>query len=229
MPGVPRTFMLYNEGFEWAEGDQITARYGDDIDLYRYDLVAGDTIVAETSPVDGPLWSRDYDGYLEMYTSTDTLTNDDGGFDWHSRIEYIATSDETVYVLVRSQDLGTGDDRDPARGEYNLSVTKMDGTPILIPVSIEGDETPYAFALDQNYPNPFNPTTTISYSIPQALNVELTVYNVLGQRVATLVSGMQNAGVHEIQFDATRFASGMYLYRIAAGDHVSVKKMILMK
>ena len=229
MPGVPRTSMLFNPDFPWTEGDQITARYGDDIDIYRYDLVAGDTIVAETSPVDGPLWPRDYDGFMEMYTSTDTLTNDDGGFDWHSKITHIAEVDETVYVLVRSQDFGTGDDRDPSRGEYNLTVTKMDGTPIIIPVNTESDETPNKFALDQNYPNPFNPVTTISYSIPEALDVELTVYNVLGQQVATLVSGFQTAGSHLVQFDATHLASGMYLYRIKAGNNVSVKKMLLVK
>ena len=229
MPGVPRTFMLYNEEFPWEVGDQITSRWGDDIDLYRYDLVAGDTIVAETSPVNGPIWPRDYDGFMEMYTSTDTLTNDDGGFDWHSKITHIAEVDETVYVLIRSQDFGGGDDRDPARGEYNLSVTKMDGTPINIPVSNEDLSQPHTFALDQNYPNPFNPTTTISYSLPQSVDVELAVYNILGQRVATLVSGVQTAGVHEVQFDASRFASGMYLYRITAGKNVSVKKMLLVK
>ena len=81
----------------------------------------------------------------------------------------------------------------------------------------------------QNYPNPFNPTTTIAYSIPVSADVELAVYNILGQRVATLVSGFQVSGSYQVNFDATQLASGTYLYRIKAGNHVSVKRMVLVK
>ena len=234
VPGEPITSMLYNPDFVWAEGDNLTSRWGDDLDIYKYSLVAGDTMVAETSPVDGPLWPRDYDGFLRLLNAAgDTLaSNDDGGFDWHSRIEYIAEADMDVYVLVHSQDWGKAPedraDDDPTRGEYNLSVTKLDGTPIMV-VDTEDLETPHTFALDQNYPNPFNPVTTIAYTLPEALEVELTVYNVLGQRVATLVNTFQTAGQHLVQFDASGLASGMYLYRIKAGKDVSVKKMLLIK
>jgi len=230
-PGAPRTFMLYNADYAWEAGDPISAQFSDDIDLYRYDLVTGDTLVAETSPVDGPLWPRDYDGFMRLLNAAgDTLdSNDDGGFDWHSRIQYVATEDGPVYVMVHGQDFGGPTDRDPSRGEYNLTVTKMDGSPIMIPVNNDDFETPYAFALDQNYPNPFNPTTTISYTIPEAINVELYVYNLLGQRVATLVNQVQTAGSHTVNFDASGLASGMYLYRIKAGKNVTVKKMLLVK
>ena len=235
-PGESTTYMLYNESFPFVEGNPISSRWGDDVDIYRYDLVAGDTLVAETSPVDGPLWPRDYDGFMRLLNAAgDTLdSNDDGGFDWHSRIEYVADAEISVYVMVHSQDYGGnvegggGNDRDPARGEYNLTVTKMDGTPITV-TNTDDLETPNKFELAQNYPNPFNPATTISYSIPAALDVELAVYNVLGQRVATLVSGVQTAGQHTVQFDASQLASGLYLYRIKAGDNVSVKKMLLVK
>lgn len=229
-PGELTTYMLYNADFPWAEGDILSTRYGDDIDIYRYDLIAGDTLVAITDPVDGPLWSRDYDGFMRLLSAAgDTLlSDDDGAFDWHSRIEYVAEADESVYVMVHSQDYGSANDRDPARGEYNLSVTKMDGTPVTV-IDTEDEALPHVFALDQNYPNPFNPTTTISFSIPESQDVELTVYNVLGQQVATLVSGFQTAGSHQVQFDASQLASGMYLYRIAAGKNVSVKKMLLVK
>jgi len=88
---------------------------------------------------------------------------------------------------------------------------------------------PATYALDQNFPNPFNPSTTIFYQIPTNSRVTLHVYNVLGQRVTTLVDEERSAGFHEATFDASRLASGVYFYRITAGKFVSIKKMLLMK
>ncbi len=88
---------------------------------------------------------------------------------------------------------------------------------------------PTEFSLDQNFPNPFNPTTMIKYSIPADQNVKLNVYNLLGQKVTTLVEGFQKAGQHEINFNASGFASGVYIYKLEAGTQSSIKKMILMK
>jgi hypothetical protein len=88
---------------------------------------------------------------------------------------------------------------------------------------------PDQYALDQNYPNPFNPATTIRYGIPNAAKVTMKIYNVLGQEVATLVDTDQTAGTYNVRFDAGSLASGMYLYRITAGQFVQVKKMLLLK
>jgi len=88
---------------------------------------------------------------------------------------------------------------------------------------------PVNFSLAQNYPNPFNPTTTIDFTLPRASNVELKVYNVLGQEVATLVHGAMPQGLNSVKFDASRLASGMYIYKLTAGSFVSTKKMMLLK
>lgn len=98
--------------------------------------------------------------------------------------------------------------------------------------SIEQDFEPAvvnSYELKQNYPNPFNPVTTIEYSLKKASQVEISVFNVLGQKVMTLVEENQNAGKHTLRFDATELSSGVYFYRIDAGKFNSVRKMILMK
>ncbi len=95
-------------------------------------------------------------------------------------------------------------------------------------------EFPEGFSLAQNYPNPFNPTTTISYRLPESRRVTLDIYNLTGQRVATLVDGVQSAGEHTIEWNSTdnagnRVASGVYIYRLEAGDFIASKKMTLVK
>ena len=85
------------------------------------------------------------------------------------------------------------------------------------------------FSLEQNYPNPFNPATLISYQLPLNSEVELSIYNTLGQKVTTLVSKPQPAGYYTIEWNAVSFASGVYYYRIKAEDFVDMKKMILIK
>lgn len=88
---------------------------------------------------------------------------------------------------------------------------------------------PKGFVLEQNYPNPFNPTTNISFSIPQSGDVKLEVFNMMGQKLMTLVDGVKSAGSYSVTFDATNFASGIYLYRLTAGNEVRVNRMTLLK
>ena len=92
-----------------------------------------------------------------------------------------------------------------------------------------GESIPTEFSLNQNYPNPFNPNTKISYSLPEASDVTLKIFNSLGEEVATLVNQKQDAGRYELNFNSTGLASGMYLYKIQAGSFAQTKKMILMK
>ena len=85
------------------------------------------------------------------------------------------------------------------------------------------------FDLKQNYPNPFNPTTAISYQLPTASHVDLHIFNIIGQKVASLVSKRQQAGSYKIEWDAGGYSSGVYFYRIQAGSFIAIKKLILMK
>jgi len=99
---------------------------------------------------------------------------------------------------------------------------------------IGGPAVPDVFALHQNYPNPFNPITTIRYDVPEESMVRLDIYNILGQKVRTLVNSVHQPGYHAVQWNGTNdfgvpVASGMYIYRIQAKDFVAVKKLVLMK
>ena len=88
---------------------------------------------------------------------------------------------------------------------------------------------PDHYSLSQNYPNPFNPVTKIPFGLPKAGDVELTIYNVLGQKVVDLLKNFQTAGYHVYEFDASQLPSGIYFYRLSTSDYTNVKKMILLK
>jgi len=89
--------------------------------------------------------------------------------------------------------------------------------------------TPKHFALQQNYPNPFNPSTTISYGLPHRSHVSLTLYNLLGVKIKTIAEGDQDAGVHNVVLDASALASGVYYYRLQAGEYTQTKKAVILK
>jgi hypothetical protein len=118
-----------------------------------------------------------------------------------------------------------------ASGNYTYRLKQMDydgsfeySSEVAVDVTV-----PLEFVLEQNYPNPFNPSTVIKYSIPENGFVTLDVYNLLGEKVASLVNGVHEAGRYEVNFDASSLASGVYVYTISAGSFNLVKKMLLMK
>lgn len=109
---------------------------------------------------------------------------------------------------------------------------KIDYVQLLSFVGVErfSDVKPYGFTLAQNYPNPFNPTTRIDFNLGKAINVKLSVYNILGQKVATLINNeYRQAGPQTVTFDANKLASGVYFYKLEAGSFVQSKKMLLIK
>jgi len=96
-------------------------------------------------------------------------------------------------------------------------------------VNKENKELPTQFSLEQNYPNPFNPSTTIKYSIPNNQFVRIKIFDMLGREVATLVNQVKAPGNYEVKFDGGKLSSGVYIYKMQAGNYSEVKKMLLMK
>ncbi len=90
-------------------------------------------------------------------------------------------------------------------------------------------EIPAEYALRQNYPNPFNPSTTVKYELPKASQVNLSVCDMLGREVTTLVDEREEAGAHEVRFDASGLSSGVYFCRLKAGDFVQTRKLLLLR
>lgn len=106
----------------------------------------------------------------------------------------------------------------------------MDRLELIYPTAINDEDiTPTEFALEQNYPNPFNPSTQIQFTIGSNQFVQLKVYGLLGKEIATLVNEYRNAGSYKVDFDASNLSSGIYLYKLQAGEFVQSKKMLLMK
>jgi hypothetical protein len=161
----------------------------------------------------------------------DLYFSPDGGENWEviqldlptSQLNYqwtvpqIATENAQVRIV---QDNG-GRDYDDISGDFTIQET---------PTSVEvRGENPKTFTLHANYPNPFNPSTTIGFSLPRSGYVRMKVFNILGETVATLVNEELNVGTYTTQWNASSAASGVYFYRLQAGDFVDTKKLLLLK
>jgi len=137
-------------------------------------------------------------------------------------------NDLTRAIATTSTEIYVGGSFSTVSGIGRLSVAGMDdpNNPVL---PVEEIFSLNKFSLGQNYPNPFNPSTRIKYQVSSISQVILKVYDVLGNEVATLVEEEQPSGSYEVEFDASGFASGLYLYRLQAGNFIETKKMILLK
>ncbi len=151
----------------------------------------------------------------QLYSGTNTTYNDSS---WYCGTD----STQEVKYYVMADDYSKSNIVTYGRMDYSKIVSAgSEGS---------GTATPKDIELQGNYPNPFNPTTEIRYTLPVDTRVSLEVFNVLGQKVATLVDGIETAGYKSVTFDATNLPSGIYFYRFHAGDkYVSVKKMLILK
>ena len=157
----------------------------------------------------------DYDKFQNVYSDEDYC---------HKTEDSIWFSDKAgMYRRVVSDEYGLCNIN---RGLYNLYVERVD---IPDKVEINNLSNVNKFILLQNYPNPFNPTTNINFSVGKLTNVELTVYNVLGQKVATLVNQRMAAGTYRIVWDASKMASGLYFYTMKTDNLKVTSKMMVIK
>jgi hypothetical protein len=127
-------------------------------------------------------------------------------------VNAIATRESDGLVVVATH----------GNGVYSGTVNSLVSAPSRV-------SQPKSFFLSQNYPNPFNPATTIEYQLPSASAVKLEIFDALGRKITTLVSERQNAGKHQVQFNAAGLASGAYFYKLQAGSNVETRKMLLVK
>lgn len=151
------------------------------------------------------------------------LNQNEGSGSWKIIGRYNLPANVTVTVKVIDSGESTGEDvirADAFRFALIEETTDIDATDQFLPKE---------FALYQNYPNPFNPTTVISYQLPVIGNVTLKVFDILGNEIATLVDEYKPAGRYEVEFDASRLASGIYFYKLQAGEYTAINKMLLIK
>jgi hypothetical protein len=170
---------------------------------------------------------------VKLNWTTATETNNQGfaverktGEGTYEQIGYVAgfgtTTEPKAYEYTDSK-LATGN------YTYRLKQVDFDGTTVYSEEVNVVVEIPLEYSLEQNYPNPFNPSTTISYTIPEDGFVKLAIYNMLGEEVATIVNTTQKAGKYDINFNASKLSSGVYVYRLEAANFTAAKKLTLMK
>jgi hypothetical protein len=133
-------------------------------------------------------------------------------------VDGVVLGSTAAYFAVKAEDIHGN--LSPKSNEVRISVTG---------VEIIDSAIPTAYALQQNYPNPFNPSTTIEYALKEAGDVTIKILNVLGEEISTIESGFRPAGLYRVNFDASRLATGVYLYQIRAGNFVDTKRMVLVK
>ncbi len=139
----------------------------------------------------------------------------------NDQLNPMIVSNGNLGAIVVWQDYRSGNNFDIYETGFNTSG--------LIAIENSGTIFPHEFTLSQNYPNPFNPSTVINYQLPTSSNVKISIYDALGREVNILVNQSQNAGNHNVEWNAVNYTSGVYFYRLEAGSFVSNKKMILIK
>jgi photosystem II stability/assembly factor-like uncharacterized protein len=150
------------------------------------------------------------------------------GTNWSNITLDLSLNDSYTTVAVIDTNLFIGTNNNSAFTK-DATVWRLSTNQIPTGVQELSSKVPASFSLEQNYPNPFNPMTTIQFSISELSIVYLKVFDLLGREVATLVNGRMEAGVHQVSFDASRLASGIYFYKLETGNFSQTKKLTLLK
>jgi hypothetical protein len=186
-------------------------------------------------PVELNLFSSIVEGNQVRLTWTTVTETNNHGFEversvinessWQ-KIGFVQSKGTTTEPQVYSY---TDIDLLPGDYQYRLKIVDNDGTFEYSKIINSVVEPPAQFSLSQNFPNPFNPSTTISFQIPVTGQVKLKVFDTLGNEVATIVDGMMEAGIHELEFNAAGITSGVYIYTLISGEFSQSQKMLLLK
>ena len=241
------------EGFAVDPENDAIYYYLDRDGIYRSDL-NGEGYERISSGLGFGTGGIAYDGDREkIYFSSGTwiYAADNDGSDrenFHDRfdgfvpdIQYNSVREQIVFIdrnmsgTDRLRYRSTGSNGDPAFGVYHSAPSITAFAALLSPGDVVETsserivERPVTTRLNQNYPNPFNPSTVISYRVASSTNVTLDVFDMTGRHVATLVNEPQSAGEYEVQFDGSQLSSGIYLYRLTAGETVQTRKLSLIK
>ncbi|MDP3150787.1 MAG: alpha-amylase family glycosyl hydrolase [Ignavibacteria bacterium] len=149
------------------------------------------------------------------------------GLPWDGASNYYLTDliNGTVYTVTPQQHTAF----QIALNEFEARLLYFSKYPVVVGVDEKNNLTVTEFKLQQNYPNPFNPTTTIKFQLPEQEHVSLKIFDMLGREVITLVDDIKSAGIHQVEFNAGGYASGVYFYRVKAGSFIETKKFVLMK
>jgi len=153
-------------------------------------------------------------------SSAGVFTSTNSGTNWHASTSGLTNKNVTSLAIVGTQ-LFAGT---TGAGVWSQSLSQL-----ATAVNENKSNRPAAYSLSQNYPNPFNPSTTISYELPSSSRVTLKIFNLLGQEIATLVDGQQDAGSHSLQWNAANVSSGVYFYRLQTENFSQTKKLMLLK
>jgi len=173
----------------------------------------------------------DWAGYFHFYSNTGSDENPV----FTSSDTLMTDSNPPGYVYVNQSakfDLADWDedgDMDIISGDWYAFVNYFENVSPPFVIDDDLNEYPSEFSLSQNYPNPFNPVTTISYKVPRSSAVNISIYNITGQLVTTLVNEQKNPGIYSIQWHSGGLTSGVYFYRLTTGEFSAVKKCIILK
>ena len=163
----------------------------------------------------------------DRYMSDVSMENDGVAVaSWEDSTPFVAYNPDHDVVAINGY---YGDDRDFTGDMMVIVHNALNMVRGITDIEDESASVPRQFSISQNYPNPFNPTTAIAFNLPTKADVSLEVYNVLGQRVANLNPGEMAAGKHILTFDASNLSSGVYFYRLNAGDYTNTRKMTVLK
>lgn len=237
----------FNEQVSWWVGELLLTE--DDEIIFQGNLTAdGDSnrkiLLMKTNTNGEIVWRQEY-GQANRVFSANSLSAADNGFVLGGNPHFMKL-DETgkllwqrnypqlgaTACLIQTPDLGyamIGTNSSPQNPECDMVFIKTDQQGNTTEINDTPDPVVENFALFQNYPNPFNAATTISWQLPAAAHVTLSVYNSRGQRIETLVGGWKKSGMHRVIWNARNAGTGVYFFKISAGAFASVRKCVLIK